>query len=77
MENGLGHITRNLPDMKPGEVWLVGCDIPQYLQASEWNHDPRRPRKLLLHQREIKKFAEDEKKRIDSLGKGKVDCMRS
>ena len=25
MENGLGHITRNLPDMKPGEVWLVGA----------------------------------------------------
>ena len=43
--------------VRDGEVWLVGCDIPQYLQASEWNHDPRRPRKLLLHQREIKKFA--------------------
>lgn len=43
--------------VRDGEVWLVGCDIPQYTQSNEWNHDPRRPRKLLLHQREIKKFA--------------------
>jgi SsrA-binding protein len=40
-----------------GEVWLVGCDIPEYAQANQWNHEPRRPRKLLLHQREIHKFA--------------------
>jgi SsrA-binding protein len=40
-----------------GEVWLVGCDIPEYTQANQWNHEPRRPRKLLLHQREIRKFA--------------------
>ena len=40
-----------------GEVWLVGCDIPEYTQANQWNHEPRRSRKLLLHQREIRKFA--------------------
>ena len=40
-----------------GEVWLVGCDIPEYTQASQWNHVPRRPRNLLLHQGEIRKFA--------------------
>lgn len=40
-----------------GEVWLVGCDIPEYPQASRFNHPPRRPRKLLLHRREIKRFA--------------------
>jgi len=43
--------------VQDGEVWLVGCDIPEYKQANEWNHEPRRPRKLLLHQREINKFA--------------------
>jgi SsrA-binding protein len=43
--------------VRDGEVWLVGCDIPEYKQANEWNHEPRRPRKLLLHQREINKFA--------------------
>jgi len=39
------------------EVWLLGCDIPEYEKANRLNHVPKRPRKLLLHQREIKKFA--------------------
>lgn len=43
--------------IKNGEVWLVGCDIPEYVQANRFNHEPRRPRKLLLHRREIRKFA--------------------
>ena len=40
-----------------GEVWLVGCDIAEYSFANRMNHDPRRKRKLLLHKREIRKFA--------------------
>lgn len=43
--------------MKDDEVWLVGCDIPEYAQANKLNHQPKRPRKLLLHRREIKRFA--------------------
>ncbi len=43
--------------MKGDEVWLMGCDIPEYVQANRFNHEPRRPRKLLLHRREINKFA--------------------
>ena len=43
--------------MKNNEVWLIGCDIQEYTYAHRLNHDPRRPRKLLLHRREIKKFA--------------------
>jgi SsrA-binding protein len=39
------------------EVWLVGADIPPYKEASLFNHEPKRPRKLLLHRREIRKFA--------------------
>jgi SsrA-binding protein len=39
------------------EVWLNGCDIPEYLQANRMNHKPKRPRKLLLHRDEIAKFA--------------------
>jgi len=35
------------------EVWLYGCDIPEYLQANRMNHKPKRPRKLLLHRHEI------------------------
>lgn len=43
--------------VKNGEVWLVGCDIAVYPNASMMNHEPKRPRKLLLHRREIEKFA--------------------
>ncbi len=43
--------------VRDGEVWLIGCDIPEYAQATVWNHDPKRPRKLLLQKRQIKKFA--------------------
>jgi len=38
------------------EVWLYGCDIPEYLQANRMNHKPKRPRKLLLHRKEIDKL---------------------
>ncbi len=40
-----------------GEVWLVGCDISEYSYANRLNHEPRRQRKLLLHRREVRKFA--------------------
>ncbi len=43
--------------VKDDEVWLVGCDIAEYLEASRFNHNPRRPRKLLMHRREVKRFA--------------------
>ena len=39
------------------EVWLIGSDIPEYTMGNRMNHKPKRPRKLLLHRREIAKFA--------------------
>lgn len=50
LDEAYGRLTR-------GEVWLMGCDIAEYVQANRLNHQPRRPRKLLMHRREIKKFA--------------------
>ncbi len=46
-----------------GEVFLIGAEIPEYLFGNRANHKPKRTRKLLLHRREITKFAEkaDEK----------------
>jgi SsrA-binding protein len=35
------------------EAWLVDCHIAPYEQAGLFNHDPQRPRKLLLHRKEI------------------------
>jgi SsrA-binding protein len=43
--------------VKGGELWLLGCDIAEYSEANQFNHQPRRPRKLLLHRREIDRFA--------------------
>ena len=43
--------------IEDGEVWLLGSDIPEYAMGNRMNHKPKRPRKLLLHRREIAKFA--------------------
>jgi SsrA-binding protein len=43
--------------IQDAEVWLIGCDIPEYRMGTTFNHKPKRPRKLLLHRREIGKFA--------------------
>lgn len=43
--------------VKDDEVWLIGCDIAEYVEANRFNHNPRRPRKLLMHRREVKRFA--------------------
>ncbi len=42
--------------IKNGEVWLVHAHFSQYGPASRFNHDPERPRKLLLHKREISRL---------------------
>ena len=39
--------------VKDGEVWLEGAHIAEYEQGTYMNHDPLRPRRLLLHRREI------------------------
>jgi SsrA-binding protein len=41
---------------KNGELYLVNAYIPEYLQAHQFNHETKRPRKLLLHRRQINKL---------------------
>jgi SsrA-binding protein len=43
---------------RAGEVFLVNANIPEYFQANRFNHEPKRPRKLLLKSREIAKLAQ-------------------
>jgi len=43
--------------VEEGEVWLVGANIAEYAFSHALNHVPKRRRKLLLHRREVKKFA--------------------
>ena len=40
-----------------GQVWLRDAHIPPYAPAADQNHDPERPRKLLLHRYEIERLA--------------------
>lgn len=41
------------------EAWLVDCHIAPYEQAGHFNHEPRRPRKLLLHRKEIRHLSDE------------------
>ena len=56
LRNGKASLEEAYADLDGEEVWLKGCDIPEYLQANRMNHVPKRPRKLLLHRREIAKL---------------------
>jgi len=49
-------IGESYADARGGEIWLMNSNIPEYLQASRFNHTPKRPRKLLLHRREVNKL---------------------
>ena len=43
---------------RSGEVFLINATIPEYLQGNRFNHEPKRPRKLLLHAKEIAKLSQ-------------------
>jgi SsrA-binding protein len=49
-------ITESYADPRGGEMWLVNAHIPEYAGGNRFNHEPRRPRKLLLHKKEIEKM---------------------
>jgi SsrA-binding protein len=54
---GKATIGESYADSRGGEMWLINSNIPEYQQAGRFNHLPKRPRKLLLHQRQINKLA--------------------
>jgi SsrA-binding protein len=56
LRDGKAQINEAYAVVDDGEVWLRGAHIPPYLPASDQNHDPGRPRKLLLHRREIERL---------------------
>jgi SsrA-binding protein len=53
---GKANIAESYAAARDGELWLYNSNIPEYQQASRFNHAPKRPRKLLLHRREIHKL---------------------
>jgi SsrA-binding protein len=42
---------------RDGELWLIDAHIPEYKSGNRFNHEPRRPRKLLVAKRELEKLA--------------------
>jgi len=56
LRGGKSQIAESYATERDGEVWLVNSYIPEYLQANRFNHEPRRPRKLLLHRREANRL---------------------
>src|SRR5437764_3750960 len=53
LRDGKEQLKDSYATIREGEVWLIGLYIPPYGPASRENHDPERPRKLLLHRSEI------------------------
>ncbi len=56
LREGRSNIADAYAGEKGGELWLYNAYIPEYLQANRFNHETRRPRKLLLHRREISRL---------------------
>jgi SsrA-binding protein len=56
LRGGEGSIAESYAELKDGQMWLVNANIPEYKQGNRNNHEPKRPRKLLLHARQIEKF---------------------
>ena len=53
LRDGRASLAQSFAEVRDGEAWLVGANISTYDQGNIANHDPDRPRKLLLHRREI------------------------
>jgi SsrA-binding protein len=57
LREGRAQLKDGYASVDGGEVWLHNVHIPPYKPAARDNHDPERPRKLLLHRREIERMA--------------------
>ena len=53
LRSGEGSIAESYAAAEGEEIWLINSHIPEYSHGNRFNHDPRRPRKLLLKNREI------------------------
>jgi len=56
LRGGEGSIAESYAEVRGGEVWLVNANIPEYSHGNRLNHEPKRPRKLLLHEREVERM---------------------
>ncbi|MGZ8629431.1 MAG: SsrA-binding protein SmpB [Actinomycetota bacterium] len=60
LRGGRASLTEAYARVRNGEVWLEGMHVPPYEQGDKRRHLPTRPRKLLLHRREIERLAAEQ-----------------
>jgi SsrA-binding protein len=53
---GEGSIAESYAAIENGEAWLINSNVPEFSHGNRFNHEPKRPRKLLLKEREIAKL---------------------
>ncbi len=53
---GEGSIAESYAEVKSDGIWLINANIPEFSHGNRYNHEPKRPRKLLLNVREINKL---------------------
>lgn len=56
LREGRANIAESYASAERGELYLINSYIPEYAPAAQFNHDPRRPRKLLVRRRELNKL---------------------
>ena len=57
LRNGRATIAESYAQAKDGEIFLINSYIPEYAMANRFNHEPRRPRKVLVHKKEARRLA--------------------
>jgi SsrA-binding protein len=67
LRGGRASLTEAYARVRDGEAWLEGMHVPPYEQGDKRRHLPTRPRKLLLHRREIDKLAAEQQEQRLSL----------
>jgi SsrA-binding protein len=63
LRGGKAQIKDGYADITNGELWLHNVHIPPYGPATRDNHEPERPRKLLMHRREIERLIGKQKEK--------------
>jgi SsrA-binding protein len=57
LRGGQATLQQAYVEVRDGEGWLVGLHVPEYTEGNRANHEPDRPRKLLLHRKELERLA--------------------
>ena len=59
LRQGKAQITESYASPERGELWFINAHIPEYLQANRFNHEEKRPRKLLVNKKQLAKLSQD------------------